>query len=330
MTVLYVTEQQAILRKTSDRIVIEKDGNVLLEVPCLKLESILLFGNIQVTTQALVELLDHGIELALLSQSGKLRGQLTPPKAKNVVLRMRQYEAAQDPAWALGLAREVVRAKLENSLAVLQRFRSNHPDAIKHEEVAAIEHGVERIDGAASLAVLRGVEGAAAAAYFPLLIRMLPEELRPDGRERRPPPDPFNALLSFGYVLAGNELQALLDAMGFDPYVGFLHEVDYGRPSLALDLLEEFRPAFVDRLSVALLNRQVLRETDFTTDPERGVRLRRESLATYFRAYEEELRRPIAAEGGGLSLREAFRAQAEALARALRGEETYRGFRLPC
>jgi CRISPR-associated protein Cas1 len=330
VTTLYITEQHAILRKTSDRVIVEKDGKVLAEVPCLKLESVLLFGNVQVTTQALAELLEHGIELALLSLSGKLRGQLTPPKAKNVVLRMRQYEASQSDDYRLGIAREFVRAKIENSLSVVRRFRANHPASLDERAEEAIERALAQVDRTGSLPSLLGVEGSAAAAYFPLLASMVPEDLRPTGRDRRPPPDPFNALLSFGYVLAGNEIQALLDAMGFDPYVGFLHEIDYGRPSLALDLLEEFRPAFVDRLSVALLNRQILRRTDFTDDPARGVFLRRESLGAYFRAYEEELRQPLAVGGRQVSLREAFREQAQRLARALRGEEDYRGFRLPC
>lgn len=330
MTTLYVTEQHAILRKTSDRVVVEKDGQILAEVPCLKLESVLLFGNVQVTTQALAELLEHGIELALLSSSGKLRGQLTPPKAKNVVLRMRQYEASQDAAFRLETAREMVRAKIENSLAVVRRFRANHPESHRAPAESAIEDALDGVDAIDGLPSLLGVEGSAAAAYFPLLIAMIPAELRPARRERRPPPDPFNALLSFGYVLAGNEIQALLDAIGFDPYVGFLHELDYGRPSLALDLLEEFRPAFVDRLSVLLLNRGTLRRTDFTQEDERGVFLRRESLGAYFRTYEEVIRERLAVGSGEISLREAFREQAQRLARALRGEEAYRGFRLPC
>ena len=330
MTVLYVTEQHAILRKTSDRIRIEKGGALLAEVPCLHLESILLFGNIQITTQAMVELLDHGIELALLTLSGRLRGQLTPPKAKNVVLRMRQYAAALDETAALAIAREMIAAKLENSLAVVERFRANHEGVIEHGALEPIADALAQVPAASSLATLRGLEGAAAAAYFPLLAAMVPVELRPPRRERRPPPDPFNALLSFGYVLLGNELQALLDAMGFDPYVGLLHQVDYGRPSLALDLLEELRPAFVDRLSVGLLNRQILRETDFTTDPGRGVYLRRERLPAYFTAYEQEIRADLATPDGPRSLRTICREQAERLARALRGEEPYRGFRLPC
>jgi CRISP-associated protein Cas1 len=128
MATLYITEQGAILRKTGERLVVEKDRAVLLEVPCLKLDAVLIYGNVQVTTQALAELLEHGVELALLSAGGKLRGQLTPPKARNVPLRMRQYEVAASEAACLPLARELVRGKIANQAAVLRRFRVNHPE----------------------------------------------------------------------------------------------------------------------------------------------------------------------------------------------------------
>jgi CRISPR-associated protein Cas1 len=143
---LYVTEQRSIIRKTSDRLVVEKDDAVLLEVPCLKLEAVLIYGNVQVTTQALVEMLDHGIEMAIFSLSGQLRGQLTPPKAKNIPLRMRQYEASRDEGFCLRLARELVRAKIESSAAVMRRHRKNHPDAIPMADIAELDRAAERTD----------------------------------------------------------------------------------------------------------------------------------------------------------------------------------------
>jgi CRISPR-associated protein Cas1 len=149
-------------------------------------------------------------------------------------------------------------------------------------------------------------------------------------RQRRPPRDPLNALLSFGYVLVGNELQALLHGMGFDPYLGFYHQLDYGRPSLALDLLEEFRPALVDRFSVKLLNLGVLRRADFAGDAQRGLYLGQEAKKRYFEAYETELTTPFAVDDGQATHRQLFRRQAERLARAVKGEEPYRSLRLPC
>ena len=159
---------------------------------------------------------------------------------------------------------------------------------------------------------------------------MAPAEIGFETRNRRPPRDPLNALLSFGYVLAGNEIQALLDAMGFDPYLGFFHQIEYGRPSLALDLLEEFRAPLVDRFSLRLLNLRILTRESFTPTPEGGVVLEREALKRYFAAYEKELTQPIALGGDTASFRDLFRRQAGRLARALTQGEVYEPFRLPC
>jgi|SRR6185295_8457141 len=330
MATLYVTEQNAILRKTGDRVLVEKDDQVLLDVPCLKLENVFLFGNVQVTTQALAELLDHGIELALFTVNGRLRGQLTPPKAKNVELRMRQYEHSRSTGFCLGLAREIIQAKIENSLHFLRELRRNHPELFTPADLDAFAGQTAKVPQAASLDSLRGIEGGCAAAHFRLLGRAVPKELAFSGRQRRPPPDPFNALLSFGYVLVGHEIQALLDGMGFDPYLGFFHQLDYGRPSLALDLLEEFRAPLIDRLSLKLFNLGVLRKEDFVTGRDGGCFLNQDGKKRYFHTYEEELNRPVALGEEQLSYRRLFRRQAERLARALAGEETYRSFRLPC
>lgn len=330
MPVLYVTEQRSILRKTSDRLIVEKEGQVLMEVPCLQLDTVMIFGNVQVTTQALVEMLDHGIELAILSMNGQLRGQLTPPKAKNIVLRMRQYEMSGSVQACLRIAREVVEGKIENSVAVVRRYRANHPEATPIEEVKELEATLQNARTALSLDSLRGVEGTAAVRYFRCLQGMVPQAFGFTGRNRRPPRDPMNALLSFGYVLVGNELQALLDAMGFDPYLGFFHQVEYGRPSLALDLLEEFRAPLVDRYSARLLNQGILKQVDFTTTPEKGTVLGRDALKRYFVEYEKELRTSVALGEESLSWRQLFRRQAERLARALVEDLSYEAFRLPC
>jgi CRISPR-associated protein Cas1 len=332
---LYVTEQNAILRKTGDRLVVEKDGEELLEVPCLKLDAVLLFGNVQFTTQAAVEMLDHGIELALLSRSGRLRGQLTPPKAKNLPLRLGQYDLSRDEGFCLAFCREVVRAKVENAAAVLRRFRRNHPESVARPEIDALDAAAVSAVEAASIDSLRGIEGTAAARYFGVLPGLVPEAFRFDGRSRRPPRDPFNALISFGYVLVGTELQSLLNGMGFDPYLGFHHRVAYGRPSLALDLLEEFRAPLVDRFAAKLLNLGVLSEEDFVSSPQRGVYLGREGMKRFFSGWEEDLEGAVSLdEGEGevaeSSFRGLFRRQAERLARAVRGEAPYEGFRYPC
>jgi CRISPR-associated protein Cas1 len=330
MACLYISEQGAVLRKTGERVIIQKKKEVLGDIPCLKLDTILLFGNVQVTSQALCKMLDQGIELALFTLSGRLRGQLTPPKAKNIPLRMRQYEISQDSEAALAMAKTVVCAKARNAAAVLRRYRNHHPDAFSLEDIRTVDDALLRASQATSLSELLGVEGTAAARYFRALAAMVPPEAGFAGRNRRPPRDPMNALLSFGYVLVGSELQSLLDGMGFDPYLGFYHQVDYGRPSLALDLLEEFRAPLVDRFSANLLNLGTLQAADFVGTPEKGVLLQQEALKKYFRLYEKEMNTPVALGGGEeLTFRALFRRQAERLARALLQNEPYESFQWP-
>lgn len=332
MPTLYVTEQGSILRKTGDRIIVEKDDQVLLEVPCHKVDTVLIFGAVQVTIQALSELLEHEIELALFTRHGRLKGQLTPIKSKNIVLRMAQFERARDPAFALQTARAVVGAKIANAIAVLRRFAYNHPvrKTALDAEITRIETHLAGIDRVADLESLNGLEGIAGRAYFAGLAQMILADLPFPGRRRRPAPDPINALLSFGYTLIGNELHSLLDGMGFDPYLGFLHQIDYGRPSLALDLLEEFRHPLVDRLTLTLINKRILQEADFSLDPTSGsMYLKPEAMKVYFRHFERWIleERIDSLDGQQLSFRRVFQLQAHRMADAIRDGTVYQPFR---
>jgi len=328
---LYLTEQGSVLRKTGDRLIVEKDGNELLEIECFKLDTVLVFGNVQITTPALTHLLQHDIELVLLTVGGHLKGQLTPPKAKNVLLRMAQYRLSQDCSFSLGLARQIVRCKLENSRALLARHHHNHPDRgfeIYRQELNRL---AAKITGAQTMESLRGFEGSSARAYFEGFSLACRKELAFDGRRRRPPTDPINALLSLGYTLVGSELTSLLDGMGYDPYIGFYHQLDYGRPSLALDLLEEFRVPAVDRLVLNLTNLEALRKDDFINDEETGgLKLKRDPLVKFFRAYEEHLNRKFknSVSGDNTTLRKSLQRQAERLASNLTQGEPYTPFTL--
>jgi len=329
MSVLYVTEQGASLRRRGQTICVVKERALLAEVEVHTLEAVLVFGVAQVSTQAMALLLRNGVETAFLTCDGRLRGQLTPARPKNVTLRIEQYRRSQDPAFCLTMARTVVLGKLENALGGIRRFQSNHPEADLANSVRSIESARDAAMRATDLDSLRGHEGAAAHAYFAAFRRMCLGSLEFPGRTRRPPRDPVNALLSLGYTLATNELQSLLDARGFDPYIGFLHEIHYGRPSLALDLLEEFRYPVVDRLTQYLANKGILNPEDFESDPEIGVKLRPAGLRRYLAAWEEWLRRPVLDEptGDKVSYREIFRRQAERLAGAIRGGAAYRPHR---
>ena len=330
MAILYLTEQGSILRKTGDRILVTKDEETLLDVPCAKIDQVLIFGSVQVTVQALSELLEHGIELALLTRHGRLKGQLTPIKSKNILLRVAQYDRSRDAAFAISTATEIVKGKISNGIEVLRRFSYNHPERGIQEIADRIEGRLAGVGAATSLEELNGLEGVAAREYFSGFGRMLLGDLPFAGRKRRPATDPVNALLSFGYTLIANEIHSLLDAIGFDPYLGFFHQIDYGRPSLALDLMEEFRHPLVDRFTVTLVNKGILKSEDFSPEPASGAMyLKPEAMKLYFRHFEHFLLEETlpAADGKSVSFRRCFQLQAQAMAQSLQKGTPYSPFR---
>lgn len=333
MANLYITEQRSILRKTGDRLIVEKDDQVLLDVQCRKVEAVLIFGNVQFTTQAVHELFEHGIELAVLTRNGRLVGQLTSPATKNISLRLRQFRQYENPAFRLQLSKAVVRAKIANGLNFIKRFASNHPEVDTGGDIRKLQRYMDGTDSADGIETLMGIEGSAARDYFAVFKRMLLSPLGFPGRRKRPPTDPVNSMLSLGYTMLFNEIASLLDGLGFDPYLGFFHSPDYGRASLAADLMEEFRAPVVDHLTLNLVNLGVFRAEDFHPNPRGGaVYFRREALKRYFDQYERFLNQEFQcpSSGRGTTFRKCFRQQAEALARTLDDpvEVPYRPFQL--
>ncbi len=290
MTCLYVTEQGATLRKTGQTIVIEMDGKELAEIETARLNSILLYGNIHVTTPALKHLLENRIELALLSESGKIYGQLSPPLGKNIILRINQFKVFGDPDICLKLSRSLVMAKLTGAAEVLKQLSWNRRELDFGEPVHELERLNSNIPSVDDPETLNGLEGSAARIYFDAYARAFKNPHQFNGRSKRPPRDSANALMSFGYVLLASAIQSYLDAAGFDPYLGFYHRVEYGRPSLALDMLEVFRAPVVDRFVLKALNLGIFKEQDFIVGDDNGFRLRSEALKRFFIRWEENLR----------------------------------------
>lgn len=310
MAVLYLIEQNTILRKTSERLRLCKmrtpgqrksgvtQGEVLLELPCADIEQVMLFGNVQVTTQTLQQMLRHGIEFSIFSFSGQLLGHLTPPESKNIQLRIAQFEKYHQPDFCLELSKTIIRSKILSMLQLLRTHQSNHPGAFEPGEIQKLNKFIERVEAANNLDSLRGYEGSATALYFSLLGKMFKTPWQFTHRSRRPPQDPVNAVLSFGYVIVNAELQSLLDGVGFDPFLGFYHQVSYGRPSLALDLLEEFRHSLVDRLALSLFNLGNFTEADFYKPPKGGIYLNTAGKRKFFIGYEKRLGRFRSATDG--------------------------------
>ena len=290
MGTIYLTEPGAVVRVSSRHIVVTKGKERLLQMPMIKVERILIFGNIQITAQAVNVLMDEGIEISYLSSNGRFRGKIQPAESKNVFLRIAQYERSLDEEFSASIARTIVEAKIHNGRALIKRYQRNYPEINFEDDLQSIENALIKLKTQKQVPGIMGIEGTATATYFKAFGKMFRGKLRFEKRTRRPPKDPVNAVLSFGYTLLTNEFFSLVTAHGLDPYIGFLHGLSYGRPSLPLDLVEEFRHPFIDRFTLSLFNNQVLTEDDFRVVENQGIYLKKPALKRYFEHYERRVR----------------------------------------
>jgi CRISPR-associated protein Cas1 len=324
MTTLYLTEQGATVRRENERLIVQ-NGDETNEIPLIKIDRVVVLGRVHLTTGALHSLLSTGVDTTFLSSRGQLRGRLTALESKNAPLRLKQYERAHDPEFSLGVARRIVQAKITSSMRVMLRYGRNHPEADFQAELRDLERALLSVPRAETLDGLRGVEGHAAAVYFHTYGQMFRGPLRFSKRTRRPPRDPVNAVLSFGYTLLQGETIGVVAAVGFDPYIGFFHGLEYGRCSLALDLIEEFRAAIIDRLALTLFNNQVLNSDDFRPSDDGGVWLAEDGKKRFLQEYERTMSRKFISRHTGhqTTFRRLMLGQAERLARAVSFAEPY-------
>jgi len=270
LAILYVTEQGASLTKRGGRLMVEKSGRTLNWVHAFKVQQVVLMGAVNLSPGAVAFLLQEGIDTVFLSIYGKYRGRLISQFGKNVELRRRQFDKLADPDFRLQVAQSIVGGKLLNCRVLLRRQNQEGISEPVTQAVHQLRVLARQTQACGAVDSLMGLEGAGAAAYFGCfkhLIRV--PEISFDGRNRRPPRDPVNVLLSFGYTLLLNAVQTQVYVAGLDPYLGCLHSMEYGRPSLVLDLMEEFRPVIVDALVLSLVNRRMIRSTDFFRPEER-------------------------------------------------------------
>lgn len=327
---LYIADQAAILRKSGDRFLVEADQSIRLDVPYHRLENILLFGNIQVTTQALAEALDKGISFSFFTRHGRLRGSLLPPGDHNVGLRISQYQLYLDEPRSLKIARAIVNAKVRNAIAVLRRYEERGKASAETER-SVMANALASLPSAASRAEVDGLEGISAKSYFDALMRFNESPFSWPGRVKHPATDPLNALLSLTYTLLMNELAALLQARGLDPAIGMLHDLDPSRPSLALDLMEPFRAPLADRFVLTSVNRSVFQPADFAPGDDHGsVILHPAAMHRFFEQYERWMQENIGAEGKPpVNFRMCLRRQVESLCRSMHGEAEFAPFTFP-
>src|SRR5262245_41179477 len=241
MSTLYVTQQDTVVRKTDERLKVTQKTETLLDVPMLKVSQVVVFGRVTVTAPTLQALLEHHIPVCYLSAHGRYVGRIEPALSKNALLRSAQYRAAFNATSTLALARQMVRGKLTNMRVLLQRANRDTDDPPVMQAVDQLKERLAAGVEVHSLDQLRALEGAGSAVYLGVFDNLLnASSMRFAKRGRRPPTDPVNALLSFGYALLANDIHSAVNTVGFDPYQGYLHVEHYGRPSLALDLMEEF------------------------------------------------------------------------------------------
>ncbi|KQR87937.1 type I-C CRISPR-associated endonuclease Cas1c [Sphingomonas sp. Leaf343] len=332
LNTIYVTSEDAWVRKDGANIVVEIDGAERGRAPIHMIGAIVCFTRAGMSPALMAACAEAGVSVSFLTPHGRFQARVEGPRTGNVLLRRAQYRAADDPALAVPFARSVVAAKAANQRTVIRRALRDHGDRLDPAMRAVLEEAELRLGDCArramfndDIASLRGIEGEAALCYFSGfngLIRVPDPALMFGGRSRRPALDRINALLNFLYALLGHDCRSALESVGLDPQVGLLHADRPGRASLALDLIEEFRPVIADRLALSLVNRRQLGASDFVIDEGGAITLtdpaRRTVLEAWTERKKEELRHPFLGETVTLGL--VPHVQAQLLARHLRGD----------
>jgi len=332
LNTLYVTLDDAWLRKDGANIVVEVDGAERGRAPLHMLDGLVSFGRAGASPALLAACAEAGITVSYLAPNGRFLARVEGPRSGNVLLRRAQYRIADDGPRKAVIVRGIVAAKVANQRAVIRRALRDHAETMgagPAGQLAAAEARLtdvaRRILSEPDVDVLRGLEGEAAAIYFGAfthLVRTDDPAFAFTGRSRRPPLDRINALLSFLYAMLGHDCRSALEAHGLDPQVGFLHADRPGRAGLALDLMEELRPVLADRLALSLVNRRQITADDFIVEDAGAVRLtddaRKRVLVAWQERKRDELRHPFLDEMAPLGLLAVL--QAQLLARHLRGD----------
>lgn len=329
LNTLFVTTQGAYLSKQGDTVCVNVEQETKLRVPIHNLGSVVCFGNVGCSPFLMGFCGEQNVTLSFLSENGRFLARVHGPVNGNVLLRKEQYRRSDDVSASALIARSLITAKLANSRIVLQRAQRDRED-LQHNPVIgkaldSLWELIQAVKDETDLDRIRGIEGTGANAYFSafdLLISANKEQFFFKDRSRRPPLDNMNALLSFLYTLLVHDVESALEAIGLDPAVGFLHRDRPGRPSLALDLMEEFRAYLADRLALSLVNRQQIKPEGFTRTESGAVIMddetRKAVLVAWQKRKQEEITHLFLQESVPLGLLPHI--QAQLLARHLRGD----------
>ena len=302
-----VVEQGCTIKRKDIRFVIYKEGVINETVPYFEVNNIILWGRQNITGPALDLAFEKGIDVLFFSLSGKLKGKIQGAKSKNVYIRLAQYELWRDKEKKLQFSKAIIKNKINNQYKLLKYY------GIDETEIIEIK---EKVNSANEIDQIMGFEGIASKIYFSHFKSIITNDFEFEGRNRRPPKDEVNALLSLTYSMVLNNILTELEASGLDSYLGFLHAIKYGRQALALDILEEFRQGFCDTFVIKLINRKEVKKEDFVYSEEEGMRFTPEAFKKYLEKYNNEK------EG----LTKIIKEQIEKLKISILNEEEYKGY----
>jgi len=329
LNTLYVSSQGSYIHKEGETIVVEREQQKLLQLPVHTIGGIVCFGNVLCSPFLLGFCAEHDIAVSFLSEYGNFLAAVRGPTSGNVLLRRQQYRMADDAEQTKAIAANIVAGKLANTRLVMNRALRDHSEKIDAVSIkaasAAIDRLIDELPHAVDGDAVRGIEGMAAAEYFSVFGNFIvdqKEDFPFNDRNRRPPLDPVNALLSFIYTLLSHDVRSAIETVGLDPAVGFLHRDRPGRSGLALDLMEEFRPVIADRLVLSLINRRQVSAKGFKRAENGAVVMddptRKTVLVEYQTRKQDEIYHPYIEEKIPVGL--LFFVQANLMARFIRGD----------
>lgn len=290
--VIYIQTQNAWVHKDNENLVLKVGDELKARVPIHKLQGLVCFGQVSISPYLMAHCAENGVTITYLNQFGKFLARVEGPVSGNVLLRRTQHLAGADPNQSVAIARTILVGKIYNQRAVLRRYLRDYGDQSDAQaELAVAEKRLsrclEQLNDCQSIDKLMGREGEAAQVYFGVFQHLIRQsDFQFDARRRRPPTDPVNALLSFCYTLLTHDCRSALETTGLDPASGFLHQLRSGRPSLALDLAEEFRP-MIDRFVLSLINKRQLSVKDFDEWPNGSITLKEEPRRTLLAAWQD-------------------------------------------
>lgn len=329
LNTLYVTTPESYLMKDGENVIVQVENVEKFRIPIHNLEGIVCFGFMGASPHLMRLCSEHNVSLSFLTPSGRFQGRVQGRVRGNVLLRRVQYRLADDAKQSLLISRSFIQGKVINGLKVLDRSIRDHGPNIDDEKIRStivmLKENLFSLDGCDNLDSLRGIEGTCAKIYFDVfdeLILKQKDDFFFHGRNRRPPLDNMNSLLSFLYTLLAHDVESALETVGLDPYVGFFHVDRPGRPGLALDLMEELRPYLADRLALNLVNMSQIQGDDFVKKEGGGVFIidqgRKEILSAWQKRKQDQITHPYLLEKIPIGLIPYV--QALLLARYVRGD----------